>query len=519
MKLIHLFPSLLITAAAIILINFAIASAHPLGNFTINHFTRIEVAADHIGLHYVIDMAEIPTFQELQAIGLDLGGEPSLEKLNAYAERVARSYADGLLLAIDGEITPLKVVARNITLPPGAGGLPTLRLECDFVALLPPVSLSATHRLLFEDKNMADRIGWREITVAPASGIAVFNSSALAGSITNELRAYPAELLNAPLDERVAELSFSTGVIPAGATPLLTRDGRHSKLSRDKLTELIAVPQLTPPIAILGLLIAGLLGGLHALSPGHGKAIVGAYLIGSRGTARHAALLGLTVTVTHTAGVFALGAITLFASHYVFPERLFPIISLISGTIVLTLGLSLFVRRARSQSVLQQEHHHRHQHVYLFHTHYEHDHHDHSHQHTHHSHSLPGASADRVSWRSLLALGVSGGLLPCPSALVVLLSAISLDRIGYGLLLVTAFSLGLASVLTGVGLVFIYARQLLAYPALSSYGRIAQALPALSALVIACVGAAICCQALAQAGLNLANITQWLSLVAHHVFS
>jgi nickel/cobalt exporter len=475
----------------------------------LKHFTRIEVAADRIKLRYVVDMAEIPTFQELQAMGADPSNLPSPEKLDAYIERAARSYAGGLLLTVDGKLVPLEVIARRITFPPGVGGLLTLRAECDLVGAMPPISLSAIHRLRVEDKNHAGRIGWREIVVAPVSAMAIFNSSAAANSITDELRAYPAELLNAPLDERAAELSFTKGAIPAGATPLLTRAGHPSKSPRDKLAELISVPRLTPAIAILGLLIAGLLGGLHALSPGHGKTIVGAYLIGSRGTALHAVLLGLTVTATHTAGVFALGIVTLFASHYIVPERIFPIISLVSGAIVLILGLGLFIRRVRSSMLppSHSHHHHQHRHVHLLHTHFEHDQHNHSH------HFSPGANADRVTWRSLLALGISGGLLPCPSALVVLLSAIGLHRIGYGLLLVTAFSLGLAGVLTAVGLIFVYARRLFARPALSRYGRIAQALPVLSALVIACAGAAICYEAIAQSGLNFANITQWLNLV------
>ncbi|HYJ47912.1 MAG TPA: sulfite exporter TauE/SafE family protein, partial [Pyrinomonadaceae bacterium] len=273
--------------------------------------------------------------------------------------------------------------------------------------------------------------------------------------------------------------------------------------------------------------IAAGLGALHALSPGHGKTVVGAYLVGSRGTARHAAFLGLTVTITHTLGVFALGLVTLFASAYVVPERLFPILSFISGAIVLGLGLTLFVRRLRSGLKLSTVAHDHHSHAGHYHSHHEahqahtHEHPDHTHDtpgegrhegsavtHSHggreHTHLPPGADGSRVAWRSLLALGISGGLLPCPSALVVLLSAISLHRTGYGLLLVIAFSFGLACTLTGIGLVFVFARRFMERRLTAvATSRAARLLPAFSAFVISCVGAVICYEALVNAGFNL----------------
>lgn len=125
-----------------------------------------------------------------------------------------------------------------------------------------------------------------------------------------------------------------------------------------------------------------------------------------------------------------------------------------------------------------------------------------------HTHLPPGADGSRVTWRSLLALGISGGLLPCPSALVVLLSAISLHRVGYGLLLVVAFSLGLACTLMGIGLAFVYAGRLVKRRANSfAAGRVTRVLPALSAFVIASVGAVICYEALVNTGFRLSWFT------------
>ncbi len=524
-------PLIHLRAALSILLAFAgvvccsvVALAHPLGNFTINHFTRIEVGAEKIRLRYVIDMAEIPTFQELQGITGNSEGLPSKAELDAHAALITARYAEGLLLVVDGANLPLRVLTTHASLLTGAGGLQTMRIECDLVGAIPQNSSTAVRRLRFEDRNYPDRIGWRELVVSPLAGTSVFNSSAYGSSVTDELKAYPSDMLAAPLDERSVGLSFSQGAIPAGARALLARDGRPAAPpARDRLAQLIAVPKLTIGVALFGLLIAVLLGGLHALSPGHGKTVVGAYLVGSRGTARHAAFLGLTVTITHTAGVFALGVATLLASQYVVPERLFPVLSLLSGAIVVAVGASLLIRRLRAATGWHSDGH---VHEGLSHSHHEHMHsgdHDHAggptKPHSHggrvHSHLPPGADGSPVTWRSLLALGISGGILPCPSALVVLLAAISLHRVGYGLLLVVAFSAGLAGLLTAVGLAFVYAGRLL--KSTGGFGRVGRVLPVFSALVITCAGIAICYEALNQTGLNPFMLVSQLTVRLHSI--
>lgn len=518
------------------------ALAHPLGNFTINHFVRLEVGSTQVNVRFVVDMAEIATLQELQADDSNGDGVPSQSELDAYLARTLPQYVANLRLMIDGARVPLTVVAKRITTQQGAGGLPTLRLECDLSGALPSTEAEGRRQLRFEDANHADRLGWHELVVAHAAGISVFNANAYSDAVTDELKSYPQDRLGAPLDERSAEFFFKQGDAPAGAIMLRAREngsalqatqpvggetaapvtqsasGGWFGQAPDRLTGLIAVPQLTPLLAVFGLFVAAVLGALHALSPGHGKTVVGAYLVGSRGTAKHAAFLGLTVTITHTVGVFALGLVTLFASQYVVPERLFPILSFVSGAIVLVIGLSLFVRRLRA-ALGGSLHSHVHVHHVNTERSHEHDHthgheHDHSHElvehadgsHSHggraHTHLPPGADGSPVTWRSLLALGISGGLLPCPSALVVLLSAISLHRVGYGLLLVVAFSMGLACTLTGIGLAFVYAGRLMKRRT-SMSGPLVRVLPALSAFVIMCVGAAVCYEALAQAGIHI----------------
>jgi nickel/cobalt transporter (NicO) family protein len=442
------------------------AAAHPLGNFTINHFSRLDVGSQRVTIHYVVDMAEIPTFQTLQEVDLDEDGIPSASELQTYLEQAIPTYGSGLKLIVDALPVTLQLGKREISLPPGVGGLPTLRIEADFVGVIPPEANSTLHQLHFEDTNDRHRLGWREIAIAPHTRIGVYNSSAYGNSVTDELKAYPQDLLTMPLNERTAELSFTLSEIPAGMTPLLTRTGSPIVRNRDRLAELVAVPEITPLLVLISLLVAAGLGSFHALSPGHGKALVGTYLIGAQATAWQAAFLGLTVTITHTIGVFALGLVTLVASQYFLPEQMFPILSLVSGGIAMLLGIGLFIRRLTEFFTHSHTHHHQ------------------------HSHTHPHPTSDTGSWKSLLALGISGGLLPCPSALVVFLSAVSLHRVGFGLLLVVAFSLGLAGTLTTIGLAFIYARHLIERVEVSR--RWGSVLSVISPLITATIGALLC---------------------------
>ena len=454
-----------------------------MGNFSVNNFSRIEIEKNQIRLRTVLDMAEIPTFQESQEIDTDKNGTLSNEELSAYLEKITPAYLENLKLSVDNQPLQIRLTAKNISLPIGSGNLHTLRVEWDFLA---DVQIKEEiHRLKFENSNFKERVGWNEIVIGRAAEINIFDSTAFGSEVTNELKTYPEDMLTAPLNERTAELSFTTSTIPANAIQLQNRNGSTSApVQKDKFAELIAVQKITPSIVLAGLLIAFGLGAIHAMSPGHGKTVVGAYLVGSKGTAKHAAFLGLTVTITHTLGVFVLGIITLFASKFIFPERIMPFLSFVSGLIVLFVGFSLF--KERLFSLLGNEHHHEYEH-------HEHQHHDHhgTFTHTHDGHTHSHLPPEKVTWRSLLALGISGGLLPCPSALVLMLSAISLNRVGYGLLLTLAFSFGLAATLTCVGLVFLYLGKLFDRPSLGN-NPIVKALPVFSAFVIACVGAVIC---------------------------
>jgi nickel/cobalt transporter (NicO) family protein len=413
------------------------ASAHPLGNFTVNRFARVEAAGDRVYVRYVLDLAEIPTFQDR--------GTPA----GAYVQRIAR----GLHVTVDGRSAPFVPVERALAHPPGAGGLRTTRLE----VILRGPRIDAGARVDLRDTTYADRIGWKEIVVGDAP------------SRSHELRGYPKDLLSSPLDVThvAATLSPNHSSPPAlSSGPLLRAPDRIADSGFAALVD----DRLSPGVVALALLLALFWGAAHALSPGHGKAIVAGYLVGTRGTARHAALLGLTVTVTHTIGVFALGFVTLALSQFVVPEQLYPWLNLASALLVVSVGLA--VLRARFAHARAHRHGHD-----------EHHHHDHQ-----HDHGYDGGL------RGLLATGISGGILPCPTALVVLLAAISLHRVGYGLLLIVAFSLGLAAAITGIGLVAVGAKSF--FSRRSFEGRLVRVLPTISALVVLGLGIAMMLRAL-----------------------
>ena len=485
----------------LLIVVFALtAAAHPLGNFSVNQYSRLEVEKSKLKIRQVLDLAEIPTVQAQAEIDENKNGALEQNELDAYAERITPEFARNLFLSVNNNPIAVTVESKEITVESGAAELPTLKIKWNLSAQLP--DNNSVNQVEFENKNYAERLGWNEIIVNRINDINVFDSTAFGSAITDELKAYPQEDLNAALAERRAQFSYTSGAIPENAKVLQNRDGHvNVAVQKDRLAELIAIREVTPSIIFFGLLVAFGLGAMHAMSPGHGKAVVGAYLVGSKGTPKHAVFLGLTVTITHTLGVFALGFITLFASSYILPEKLMPFLSFVSGLLVLYIGLTMFKTRLFSALGWQNDGHHHHgdagSHSHSAdendngqnHSHAEnaHDAFTHTHDGNTHSHLPP----ETVSWRSLLGLGISGGLLPCPSALVLMLSAINLGRIGYGLVLTFAFSLGLAATLTAVGLIFLYGGKIFSNSQLGE-SRVMKTLPVFSAFVIACLGAVIC---------------------------
>ncbi|MEH2390529.1 MAG: sulfite exporter TauE/SafE family protein [Nostoc sp.] len=475
------------------------ANAHPLGNFTINHYAGVQVATDGVGIDYVLDMAEIPTFQEINQ--LDTNHNRKAEPLETvqYPDQKCQEVNSHLELLINKQALALSLIKSTVEFPPGVGGLSTLRLSCNFHGT---TELVGANQLIFEDQFYPQRLGWREITVV-ADGVPI-QGDFTSLSITNRLRDYPTNLLSSPLDQRRIEFKLDPSVTSSQQAPppevksSSRLDNALTGRSNDVFTSLITQENHNFLTILIALAIAFLWGGLHALSPGHGKTIVGAYLVGSRSNAQHALFLGLIITITHTAGIFALGLVTLGTSQFILTEQLYPWLSVFSGVLVTVIGLNLFISRLqRTQVSHSHDHVHSHQHSHDLHHHQTLD--DslplrYHHVHDQHSHLPPDGDLTSMNWSSLLALGISGGLLPCPSALVVLLSAIALGRIGFGLALVSAFSLGLAAVLTGIGLMLVYAKDRFEdFP--FQIPKI-KMLPVASALCITLIGLGITSQAL-----------------------
>jgi nickel/cobalt transporter (NicO) family protein len=497
------------------------AEAHPLGNFTINHYSRLEFADEKAHIDYVLDVAEIPTFQRKRQLDPNGDGKLSDAEARSYLDAELPSLVENLQLRVGEKVVPLRLLDSSATYRPGQGGLPILRIEARLLAELPK-NWEDNGAGYYTDRNYKDHLGWREIVVQGGPGVAIKRSTAPSAGVSDELRKYPSDMLSSPLDIREAKFtlvpgegSVADGTVGQAARSFDTSNygfktnGYISRLYA-WLNSLISFTSPSPIVILISLLAALLWGALHAFTPGHGKTVVAAYLVGDRGTARHAAFLGLTVTLTHTLGVFALGGVAMYLTRYILPEALFPWLSVVSGLLVVVIGLSLLFSRSRGLGAgsgkvhhTQTEHAdgaHTHSHVHSVHSH-SHSGHEHTHSHDGHTHSHlpPGADGSKVSIRTLVALGVSGGLVPCPAALVLLLSAISLGRLGFGMVLVVAFSVGLAIVLTGIGILMIYAKRL--FERFSFETRVPRLLPVASALVISLAGVVILVGSLKQAGI------------------
>jgi ABC-type nickel/cobalt efflux system permease component RcnA len=492
-----------------------LAVAHPMGNFSINHYCAIQAGSKEIDIRYVIDMAEIPTFQEMQQTGISANvDDPTI---GTYLSREQERLRRGLAVTVNGHPQPLYNVSRRLTFPPGAGGLPTMRMLFSYRIPLPELKSVGPITVQYQDRNFPDRIGWKEVIASASDGARIRKSSVPEKDRSLELTSYPTDLITSPPQAIAAQIEFVvsppqpqvaavpvTSGVSSSSQPAAPRQSAIKTPAppvtsapatpRNAFTELISQRQWSFWFLFTAALVAAGLGGMHALEPGHGKTMVAAYLVGSRGTAVHACLLGLIVTASHTAGVYLLGAVVLYASRYIVPEQLYPWLGAASGLTIAGLGVYLLHQRWRGQHV---HHHHHHDHPHS----HAHDHHAHGHQHHHpHPHASEHAGPAEVSKRQLFALGITGGIVPCPAALVVLLSAVALHRIAFGLFLIVAFSFGLAAVLIAIGLMVVYARRFM-----SRVGHegpmITRWLPIASAVFIAFLGFAIALRSLSTAGI------------------
>ncbi len=421
------------------------AAGHPMGNFSVNHYASIRIWDDTLSIRYLLDFAEIPSVPLIKQIDRDGDELITAEEREVFVDSLLPYIENGIELKVDGVPLPLLNRFRNIHLIEGEGGLFTVVVGLDWVAGYDPVRAENTGPRLAEytDRNYLDRPGWKEIRIdGEENGTRLLRASIDPGDPTEGLTTYPEEYRENPPDEDHALFYFGDGEAPP--FPGTGEKGTFAKRETNRYADLLT--RRGSPFALAGALgLALLFGALHAVEPGHGKTLVAAYLVGSKGTIGQALLLGLVVTITHTLSVFLLGLVTLFASDRIMPDRLYPYLALVSGTLVLVIGLVLFrsAFRALKRGTTDHGHHHHHGRG--------------GDDHHHHHHSVTDESA---SLGQLLILGITGGLVPCPSALVVLLGAVALGRIAFGLALILAFSLGLALVLMGIAVLFVVARPL-----------------------------------------------------------
>lgn len=540
--------------ALLMAIGTPLAAAHPLGNFTVNHHIGLVITPAGIDVTRIVDMAEIPAFQTIREIDADDSGAADEAELMTWADSTCVTYLQGLEIEVDGVRTPLDADDSAIALVAGEGGLDTLRLTCrsaiDLAAIDPPLGQPADGIVIdVVDATVDDRLGWREI-VATGDGVQLAGD-ALRSSPTAALTDYTTGAVDPAMRSAHIESSgrgagpvAGVGTSAAGPVGGAADPSRSEAAGRPlgsggivgAIGNVISSGSLG--LSALGIGVAGAfaLGLVHAMAPGHGKTLMAAYLVGRRGTRRQAAVLGVSVAVSHTIGVAVLGLVTVAASSAFEPERVYPYLTAASAVIVLVIGVGLVVR-----TVLPHRHSHQHAHgtqTDRTHAHvpdgqphghddgaHDHDHshgphHSHgtladgphhtgrpettSHGHTHgdrwwqHRHVVPDADTgvdggSVPGWRGLAALGLSGGLVPSASAVVVFLAALNLGRIELGLVLVAAFGVGMATALIGVGM-FVVAASRRGASMLSKQGRFAPlvaALPVLGALGVLIIGIAL----------------------------
>ena len=339
-------------------------------------------------------------------------------------------------------------------------------------------------------------------------------------------------------------LSIIVFIGVVGCTLVFADEGHEH--SGDRIKELVNQP-LTLQLAIVALVVSFVLGGLHALTPGHGKAIVAAYLVGSKGRIIDAIFLGIVVTITHTFSVIVLGVVMLVAQGFA-PDDIVPWLSMFSGILIVGIGAWLLAKNMKQYYSGSSAHGHDHGHAHGHSHDHDHDHphaddhnhdhdhghshdhdhdhdhshnhdddhgHDHSHDHSHdddhghshdqglthshggrtHTHAVP---SERTGFWGLLSLGISGGIVPCVDALIGLLFAISLNKLVWGLVILCAFSLGLAAVLVAIGILMVMAKPVI--ERFTGEGVWLQRLPMISAAVVILLGALLVFKAFITVG-------------------
>lgn len=489
------------------------ADAHPLGNFTINHLAKLDVRNGSVNVRYILDIAEIPTFQVMQERGSKR--DWSAADLQAWADSEVPLVRDALKINVDQNSIALQPLAAQARLRPGAGGLPILYWVGTFRGTM---TSGVAHAITVNDHVYENRqIGWKDIVVLPER------------EPTNELLKYPSALIASPRNKTNVELSVvANGAViknVSNASLEPAPQPANSIVRSTLLSDMFANPRQTPLFILLTIFAAFGLGALHAIEPGHGKALLAVTLVGARATAQQAVILGASLTFAHTIGVILLGIALFFLASFV-SETIYPWITLVSGIGIVIIGarsLSRYMRtRASANSHAHShahpkahahDHTHEHAHDHVHGAEVGHDHHHHApgkpaHEHhaqesqAHgpggHSHAIPGE--EPINFRGAVWAAMSGGIAPCPAAIVVMLAALRLHKLGYGLLLIVIFSLGLATVLIALGIAVVHGASWLSKR--SGFDRFVRYGPLASAGIICIIGAIMIGQGFVAQGVH-----------------
>ncbi|MBI4712907.1 MAG: sulfite exporter TauE/SafE family protein [Planctomycetes bacterium] len=452
----------------------------------IGNSVQIGIWPDLIYVDYWIAIGTIESINYFPRIDVDSDGIISAEeKLDFLKQTQKKVIPTALALAIGTEIggstdIDLTLNKSDIIITEKSSAVP-IKINFEFLIDATRLKLSGGPRQLsFFVTNILDKKILLKIFVAQSEEIDIDwtpddfrhiqglrSGVYLKPAEGNWVRfSYQPVLVSAGVKKTPPPLSF-TG--PAGA----------SDSARKGMSGFLATETFSLGVIITALIISFLYGAGHALTPGHGKTLVAAYLVGRRGSVIQAILLGLVVTFTHIFTVILAGIIAYKLSGRIHQSELSIYLGVISGIIVIVIGVTLFVSRLKGLS-------------------HNHDHH-HGHNHEHHI----GGDTEPVTLMHLLSLGISGGLVPCPTAIVILLMAISLNKTIWGLILILAFSVGLASVLVTIGILMVTGTSLL--DKFTKGGRVFRTLAVISPVLIIFIGFGIIFKTLIDIGVIIIN--------------
>jgi ABC-type nickel/cobalt efflux system permease component RcnA len=469
-------------------------NAHPLQGSAIHVIAELRIETQRAIIDYDVRFARLAAFNEKQRMDTNKDGILNPEEQQQYLDRVAAGLGHSIILTFDGQPMAPEVTQRELTLQDERVIPISASLHLQLTAFLPGLD-NHIHHLFFVHRGEWGQTADYETSVLLNNDVDVFEHADLrqleAYQIDPRSLKYPdrsidllmrlagGESLNQLIAREYPDVNDSQA--PPSDLSVAQNNGDTTNGSEEGLLNMIRTRDLNPGLIAWAVIMALFLGGAHALEPGHGKTIVAAYLVGNHGHIRHALALGVIVTVTHTLGVIILGLLVLYAYAYVVPDQIVPWLGFVSGLLIVIIGFYLFIRHG---------HHHGHAH----------EHHHNHHDDHHHSHSpVP----QKITWGSLLGLGISGGLVPCPGALVMLLTAMTLNRLILGLVLLAFFSVGLAAVLIAIGILMVLARPLM--ERWSGQGRLLQRLPRISAILIILLGLGMAIQALISGGIISIN--------------